>query len=134
MVAVTPLITVVTTPFELEMVDPVMIDDVEVTPLIEDVNVLSDVVSELLSMNCAVVVAVTPLITDVSVKEFVDVETVIVLDVDDAMRLLRSVDVATPLMVVVRVVPDVERAFEEITDEVAVTPLMTVVNVLPERD
>lgn len=50
------------------------------------------------------------------------------------MRLERSVDVATPLIVVVSVVPEVERAFDEITEDVAVTPLIVVVKVFPESD
>jgi hypothetical protein len=85
-------------------------------------------------MNWAVVVATLPLTVEVRTKEFVEVEIVKVLEVDDATRLVRSVEVATPFMVVVSTVPDVESAFEEITDEVAVTPLMVVVSVLPERD
>jgi hypothetical protein len=75
-----------------------------------------------------------PLTVEVSVKELVEVETVSVCDVEDAMRLVRSVEVATPLIVVVRIVPDVERAFDDMTEDVAVTPLIVVVKVLPESD
>jgi hypothetical protein len=71
---------------------------------------------------------------EVKVKELEEVEMVRVWVVEDATRLVRSVEVATPFMVVVRVAPLVERALEEITEEVAVTPLMIVVSVLPERD
>ena len=57
-----------------------------------------------------------------------------VFEVEDATRLARSVVVATPLIVVVRILPLVERAFDEMTEDVAVTPFMIVVSVLPERD
>ncbi len=82
----------------------------------------------------AVVVAVLPLTIDVRTNELVEVETVKVCDVDDATRLVRSVEVATPLIVVVSVAPDVERSFEVITVVVAVTPLITVVKTLPVVD
>jgi hypothetical protein len=133
-VAVTPLITVVTMPFEAVSDDPVMIDDVEVIPLSDEVRVFTADERALLLINVAVVVDVLPLTIEVSMKELVDVETESTFDVDDAMRLLRSVDVATPFMVVVRIVPDVESALEEMTEDVAVTPLMVVVSVLPESD
>ena len=125
---------VVTTPFVAEIVEEVMMDDVEVTPLIAEVSVLTAEESVLASTKLAVVVATIPLTVEVSVKELVEVETVSVCDVDDAMRLVRSVEVATPLIVVVRIVPDVERAFDDITEDVAVTPLIVVVKVLPESD
>jgi hypothetical protein len=67
-------------------------------------------------------------------KELVDVEIVSAVNVEDATRLVRSVDVAIPLIVVVSVAPLVVRALDEITDDVAVTPLIVVVNVLPESD
>jgi hypothetical protein len=57
-----------------------------------------------------------------------------VCDVEDATRLVRSVEVAIPLIVVVSVVPEVERSFEVITVVVAVTPLITVVKILPVVD
>jgi hypothetical protein len=66
--------------------------------------------------------------------ETVEVEIVNVCDVEDATRLVRSVEVATPLIVVVSVVPEVERSFEVITVVVAVTPLITVVKILPVVD
>ena len=50
------------------------------------------------------------------------------------MRLLRSVEVATPLIVVVRMAPLVEIALPVMTDVVAVTPLMVVERVLPVTD
>jgi hypothetical protein len=68
---------------------------------------------------------------EVRVKELVVVDTVRVFEVDDATRLVRSVEVATPLMVVVRVAPEVERAFDVMILDVAVTPLMVVVRTLP---
>ena len=46
----------------------------------------------------------------------------------------RSVEVATPLMVVVSMVPLVDSPLEEITLDVAVTPLIVVVSVLPDKD
>ena len=50
------------------------------------------------------------------------------------MRLLRSVEVATPLIVVVRMAPEVEIALPVMTEVVAVTPLMVVERVLPVTD
>jgi hypothetical protein len=125
---------VVTIPFTADTVEEVMIEEVEVTPLIAEVSVLTAEVRELASTKLAVVVATLPLTVEVRIKELVEVEIVSVLDVDDAIRLERSVEVATPLMVVVSVVPEVERAFDEITEDVAVTPLIVVVKVFPESD
>ena len=82
----------------------------------------------------AVVVATLPFTVLVSVKELVEVETVRVFEVDEATRLVRSVEVATPLMVVVRIAPDVERAFDEMTDVVAVIPLTVEVRMFPVTD
>lgn len=62
------------------------------------------------------------------------VDTVSVLDVEDATRLVKSVDVATPLIVVVRVAPDVERAFDVMIEVVAATPFTVVVRTLPVTD
>lgn len=59
------------------------------------------------------------------------VETVRVLDVEEATRLVRLVEVATPLIVVVRILPEVERAFEVMMLEVAVTPFTVDVRMLP---
>jgi hypothetical protein len=82
----------------------------------------------------AVVVAVVPLMIDVRVKELVEVDTERVFEVEDATRLVRSVEVAIPLIVVVRIAPLVERSLEVITDVVAVTPLIVVERVLPVTD
>jgi hypothetical protein len=64
-------------------------------------------------------------------KELVEVETVSECEVEDATRAVRSVEVATPLMVVVSTVPEVEISFAVMIDEVAVTPLMTEVRMFP---
>lgn len=64
-------------------------------------------------------------------KELVEVEMVSVLEVEEATRLVRSVEVATPLMVVVRTAPDVERAFEVMMEEVATTPFTVEVRMFP---
>ncbi len=69
-----------------------------------------------------------------STNELVLVEMVRVFDVDEATRLVRLVEVATPLMVVVRVAPDVERAFDVMIEVVAATPFTVVVRTLPVTD
>jgi hypothetical protein len=130
-VAVTPLMTVVTTPWLAESVDEVIILVEVATPLTVEVSVLTRDVRSLALTKRAVVVATVPLTIEESVKELVEVETVRVWDVDEATRVVRSVEVATPFMVVVRNVPLVERAFEVIRDDVAVIPLMTEVRTLP---
>jgi hypothetical protein len=126
--------TVVTIPFVAASVELLMIAVDEAVPFTVEVSVLTAEARSLVLMNCAVVVAVLPLTTEVRTNELVEVAIVKVLEVDDATRLVRSVVVATPFTVVVRIVPVVERAFEEITEEVAVIPLIVVVKVLPERD
>ena len=133
-VAVTPLMTVVRIPLAAASVELLIKEVEEETPFMIEVSVLTAEKSELLLMKLAVVVATFPLTVEVRTKELVEVETVSVFEVEDATRLVRSVVVATPLMVVVRTAPDVERAFDEMTEEVAVTPLMIVVSVLPDRD
>ena len=134
MVAVTPLMSVVITPEFAEIEEELMMDVEEETPLILEVSVLTAEARPLLFTKLAVVVAVLPFMILVKVKELVEVETERVLEVDDATRLVRSVDVATPLMVVVRVVPFVARALEVITEVVAVRPLIVVESVLPVTD
>ena len=132
----------------------------EVIPLtiVWNVFVVVDTVLLLIVLN--VVLVATPLILDVIVFEFVEVETdntllLIIDDVEvtpltfdvnvfvaedklllvlDATRFVRSVLVATPFTEVVRVVPFVEIPFEEITEVVATTPLTVVVRVLPVTD
>jgi hypothetical protein len=126
--------TVVRIPLPAVSVELLMRDVDDETPLMIEVRVLTAESRELLLMKLAVVVATFPLTVEVRIKELVEVDTVSVFEVDDATRLVRSVVVATPLMVVVRILPEVERAFDEITEDVAVTPLMIVVRVLPERD
>ncbi len=125
---------VVTTPLVADTVEELIIEAEEATPLIDEVSVLTAEVRALVSMKLAVVVATLPLTVEVNVNELVEVAIVSVWDVDEATRLVRSVDVATPLIVVVSTVPDVERAFDDMTEEVAVTPLIIVVKVLPESD
>jgi len=57
-----------------------------------------------------------------------------VFEVDEATRLVKSVEVATPLTVVVRVTPDVEISLEEMTEVVATTPLTVEVRMFPVTD
>ena len=75
-VAVMPLMIVVTIPEEAEIEDPVTRDDVAVIPLTDEVSVLRVEVSVALSTKFAVVVATLPLTTEVSMNELVDVEMV----------------------------------------------------------
>ncbi len=134
MVAVTPLMMVVTTPALAESVEELMMDvEVEI-PLTVEVRVLTADCRSLELRKDAVVVATRPFTVEVRVKELVLVDTVRVFAVEDATRLVRSVVVATPLMVVVRVAPDVERAFDVMTDVVAVSPLIVVERMLPVVD
>lgn len=130
-VAVTPLMIVVITPPLAASKEEVMILVEVERPLMMEVRVLTADERELELRKLAVVVAVLPLMILVRVKELVEVDTVSVLLVEDATKLVRSVEVATPLMVVVRVVPFVERALEEITEVVAVRPLIVVERVFP---
>jgi hypothetical protein len=123
--------TVVRIPFEARSEDELIMEVEEETPLTREVSVLTAEVSAFVLMKLAVVVATFPLTIEVRTKEFVEVETVRVLEVEDAIRLVRSVEVATPLMVVVSTAPDVERPFEVMTDEVARRPLMVVESTLP---
>jgi hypothetical protein len=125
---------VVTIPFEADTVEVLMMDVEEETPLIDEVSVLTAEVRALASTKLAVVVAILPLTVEVSMKELVEVEIVRVFEVEEATRLVRSVDVAIPFIVVVSIVPDVEISFDDITEDVAVTPFIVVVNVLPVRD
>jgi predicted dinucleotide-binding enzyme len=125
---------VVMTPLVAVRVDVLMIEVVDATPFTDEVRVLTAEARRLALMKLAVVVAVLPFTTEVSVNELVDVETVSVFDVEDATRLVRSVVVATPFTVVVSVVPDVEISFDEMTVEVATTPLIVVVKILPASD
>ncbi len=125
---------VVTIPFDADIVEVLIIEEVEVTPLIDEVRVLTAEVRELASMKLAVVVATLPLTVEVRIKELVEVDIVRVFEVEDATRLVRSVEVDTPLITVVSVVPEVEIPFDDITDDVEVTPFILVVNVLPLND
>ena len=126
--------TVVTTPALAESVEELMIEVDDETPLMMEVRVLTAEERELALMKDAVVVATLPLTVEVRVKELVEVETVRVLEVEEATRLVKSVVVATPLMMVVRVAPLVERAFEVMILEVACTPLTVEVRTLPDAD
>lgn len=125
---------VVTIPALAAILEELIIEVEVATPLTVEVSVLTAPVSPLVLTKLAVVVAVLPLTIDVRTNELVEVEIVNVCDVEDATRLVRSVEVATPLIVVVSVVPEVERSFEVITVVVAVTPLITVVKILPVVD
>lgn len=124
----------VTIPALADREEEVIIDVLEATPLMVDVSVLTADVRPLPLTKAAVVVAVLPLTIEVRINELVEVDIVKVLEVDDATRLVRSVEVAIPLMVVVSVVPDVAIPFEVITVVVAVTPLITEVRTLPVTD
>lgn len=129
-VAITPLILVVTIPFNADIVEEDMIVAEEVTPLIALVKVLAAFERALEFMKLAVVVANFPLTVEESIKELVEVDIVKVCSVEEATRFVKSVDVAIPLIVVVKVVPLVEIPVEVITLVVAETPLIVVVNVL----
>ena len=85
-------------------------------------------------MKLAVVVEVTPLTVEVRVKLLVVVDTVRTLVVPALMIDWRSVEVATPLIVVVSTVPEAESALEVMIDEVATLPATLVVSVLPKAD
>jgi hypothetical protein len=125
---------VVTIPALAAILEELIIEVEVAIPLTVEVSVLTAPVSPLVLTKLAVVVAVLPLTIDVRTNELVEVEIVNVCDVEDATRLVRSVEVAIPLIVVVSVVPEVERSFEVITVVVAVTPLITVVKILPVVD
>jgi hypothetical protein len=125
---------VVTTPALAESVEELMMDVEVASPLIVEVSVFTADERSFELRKDAVVVAVLPLTIEVRVKELVLVDTVRVLEVEDATRLVRSVVVATPLMVVVRVAPEVERELLVMTDVVAVRPLIVVVRILPAVD
>lgn len=133
MVAVIPLMTVVTTPAFAERDEELMMLVDVAMPFTVEVSVFTADAKSLLFTKDAVVVATCPLTVEVRMKELVEVEMVRVCEVDDATRLVRSVEVATPLMVVVSTAPLVERALEVMIEEVAVTPLMVEVRVLPDE-
>lgn len=100
--------------------------EVATTPLVVLVKVFKADDKVLEFTKFAVVVATLPFTIEVRVSELVEVDTVSVFEVDEAIRLLRSVEVATPLMRVVRVVPEVKISFKEIKlkEVVVETPLM----------
>lgn len=102
----------------------------EATPftIVWNVLVVVDRVFELIKLND--VVATTPFVVLVSNIELVDEEFAKVLVVAEAIKLVKLVEVATPLIVEVRVAPEVERELEVIIDEVAVTPFTTEVRML----
>jgi hypothetical protein len=75
-VATTPLIFVVTTPDEAEIVLLLMILEVEVTPLIAEVKVFTAEFKLLELMKLPVVVATLPFTVEVRVKVLVEVEIV----------------------------------------------------------
>ena len=112
--------TVVITPFEAESVEELIRDEVADTPLIDAVRVLTAEASVVLLMKLAVVVATLPLTVDVRTKEFVEVEIVSVLEVEESV-----LEVVGLVIVVV--------ANVEVPVTVSV-PLIVVVNVLPESD
>ena len=133
-VAVTPLMIVVMIPPLAKREEELMILVEDETPLILEESVLTAERRELVLIKEAVVVAVLPLMILVRVKELVEVETESVFEVLDATRLVRSVEVATPLIEVVRTAPFVERTLDEMTEVVAVTPLTMEVRVFPVTD
>ncbi len=124
----------VITPAEAVRVDALMIEVLVATPLMVEVRILAADTKSLLFIKRAVVVAGNPLMMEVRTKELVDVAMVSVFEVEDAIRLARLVDVATPLMIVVRSVPDVEIALLVMSDVVAVSPLIVVERTLPADD
>lgn len=85
-------------------------------------------------MKFAVVVAITPLTTEVRTKLLVVVEMVRVCEVPASIIDWRSVEVATPLIVVVRTVPEAESALEVMMLEVAVEPPTFEVRILPSAE
>jgi hypothetical protein len=125
---------VVTTPALARILEELIIEVEVAIPLTVDVSVLTAPVRSFVLTKLAVVVAVLPLTIEVRTNELVEVEIVNVFDVEDATRLVRSVEVATPLTVVVSVVPVVLMSFAVMTVVVAVTPLITVVKILPVVD
>ena len=121
-------------PEEAAIEDELTIEVLVESPLMVEVSVLTAEERSLLFKKLAVVVAIRPFTVEVSIKELVDVETVSVFDVEDATRLVRFVEVATPLMVVVRIAPEVEILLLVMTDVVAVRPLIVVERILPVTD
>ena len=126
--------TVVTTPALAASDEEVMILVDVARPFTVEVRVLRAEVRSLLLRKLAVVVATLPFTVLVSTKELVEVEMVSVFEVEEATRLVRSVDVATPLMVVVRIAPEVESSLLVMRDVVATTPFTVVVRVFPVTD
>jgi hypothetical protein len=133
-VAIIPLIFVVTTPLEAAIVFELIMLEVALTPLIDEVNMFTAEERVFELMKLPVVVATFPFTIEVNVNVFVLVETVKLLLVLDATRFVRSVLVATPFTEVVRVVPFVEIPFEDITEVVATTPLTVLVSTFPVTD
>ena len=121
-------------PEEAAIEEELIIEVLVESPLMVEVSVLTAEERSLLLRKEAVVVAIRPFTVEVSIKELVDVETVRVFDVEDATRLVRFVEVATPLMVVVRIAPEVEILLLVMTDVVAVRPLIVVERILPVTD
>ena len=121
-------------PEEAAIEEELTIEVLVESPLMVEVSVLTAEERSLLLRKEAVVVAIRPFTVEVSIKELVDVETVSVFDVEDATRLVRFVEVATPLMVVVRIAPEVEILLLVMTDVVAVRPLIVVERILPVTD
>ena len=117
-----------------EIEEELIIEVLVESPLMMEVRVLTAEERALLFKKLAVVVAIRPLMMEVRVKELVDVETESVFEVEDATRLVRSVVVAIPLIVVERVAPEVEIPLLVITDVVAVRPLIVVERILPVTD
>ena len=133
-VAMTPLMLVVTTPLLAEILLLLIIEAEVVTPFTFNVRVFIADDNTLLLIRDPVVVAVFPFTIEVRVKEFVEVEIDRVLLVDEATRFDRSVDVATPLIEVVKTVPLVVKLLLLTTDDVATTPFTFNVRVLPDTE
>lgn len=109
----------------------VMIEEVDVTPFTVEVSTLAAADSEFAFTKFAVVVATTPFTIEVRTKSLVVVEMVSVCEVPALMIDWRSVEVATPLIVVVSTVPEAESALEVMMLEVAVEPPTFEVRTLP---
>jgi hypothetical protein len=82
-----------------------------------------------------VVVATLPFTVEVRVKLLLEVEIVRVLEVEEETRLERStVEVATPLITVVKLEPEVVTELEVMMEVVAETPFTVEVRTLPVTD
>lgn len=105
MVAITPLIFTVISPLAAASSLEVIIEEVAITSFTLEVRVFIEASKVFLLINDPVVVATFPFTVEVSIKVLVEVEISKRLEVDEATKLAKSVVVATPLIMVVKVVP-----------------------------